>query len=135
MKQMMLWGIILLVFTACTQDLSQIEGRWQVKNRFYSAVYDIFQEGDAAKARILYYNDGTTIIKAHDSLAPRFLLHNIQKQDELYVDALSGATHTSEPMVTISVKHLDTLEVTMRILNQPLTEIWTRIPKKQTYEK
>lgn len=56
-------------------------------------------------------------------------LNNLKFKNDVFVDAISGATQTNSENLTIKIKHKDTLEVTSYIRHKPLVEIWTRKQK------
>ncbi|WP_353778129.1 hypothetical protein [Winogradskyella sp. 3972H.M.0a.05] len=126
MKKLTLFLLPVLMF-ACANNEHDLYGKWDVLSKHYSATYKILKENDFIKAKVLYYNDGTTFIKAEDS-KPYYVFKNLKASDGLFVDAISGATKadTSNVEISIHIKHKDTLEVTKYIMKKPLEELWIR---------
>ncbi|MBA6157318.1 DUF2147 domain-containing protein [Tenacibaculum sp. S7007] len=124
MKKTLLSLIVLL--TACsTQIDKQVLGTWNVQSNFYKATYKIEKQGKKLIGKVLYYNDDTTVL--HETKTDKdIFLHDLKYKNEVYVDAISGATNTVSEKLTIKVKHKDTLEVTSYINKKPLIENWTR---------
>ena len=73
----------------------------------------------------MYYNDDTTVLHKTNTDKDIFL-HDLKYKNDVYVDAISGATKTTSKSLTIKIKHQDTLEITSYIRHQPLIETWTR---------
>lgn len=105
-------------------------GEWRTNSEFYSAKYKIHLENDSVRGEVLYYNDGTTIFEKSDS-DRKFIFSHLLKEEGVYVDAVSGATKTSDntnpQMWAIKIRHDDTLAIGQKIGKQTRTEIWTRI--------
>ena len=117
-----------MLFLLCCNDNEQLlYGKWQVISNYYKATYEIIKENDSIKAEVLYYNDGTTIIREKDAKT-YYVFKDLKASEDLFVDAMSGATKTddSKKNIAIKIKHNDTLEVTQYIANKPLKEIWVR---------
>lgn len=123
MKQYL--SLIVLFFISCNKPIApNIIGNWQVKSKYYKANYKIEQHQDKLIAKVLYYNDDTTVLTATNTNADIFL-HNLKYKDTVFIDAIAGATQTKNT-TQIKVTHKDTLRVTSYIQNKPLTETWTR---------
>jgi len=120
---------MLFLFVYCTKAPEEILGVWKVENSFYKAVYKIENQGAKLLGKVLYYNDGTTILK-ETKTAKDIFLHDLKLKNDVYVDAISGATKTNSENLTIKIKHKDTLEVTSYIQHKPLIELWTRKQNK-----
>lgn len=124
MKKTLLSLIVLL--TACsTQIDKRVLGTWNVQSNFYKATYKIEKQGKKLIGKVLYYNDDTTVL--HETKTDKdIFLYDLKYKNEVYVDAISGATNTVSEKLAIKVKHKDTLEVTSYINKKPLIENWTR---------
>lgn len=121
-----IFGSIFIILTSCsTQIDKQIIGIWQVQSKFYKATYKIETQDNRLIGKVLYYNDGTTILYETGTDKDIFL-KNLKYKNNSYIDAVSGATKTTSESLIIKIKHKDTLEVTSYIRHQPLIEIWTR---------
>ena len=127
MKRIVLVFLIALI-VSCTSNDSKLYGSWNVVSKYYKGTYKIFKENDSIKAKVLYYNDGTTIIRESNN-ENYYAFNNLKKQDEIYVDAISGATKTNDvkPNIELNLSHPDTLDVTTYIRNKPLKEVWIRV--------
>lgn len=124
MKKIILSLLILL--TACSTKIDErIFGTWNVQSNFYKATYKIEKQGEKLIGKVLYYNDDTTVL--HETKTDKdIFLHDLKYKNNVYVDAISGATKTTSENLTIKIKHKDTLEVTSYINKKPLVENWTR---------
>lgn len=120
-----LFGLFIFLIGCSSQIDNRILGIWNVKSTFYKATYKIEKQGKKLIGKVLYYNDDTTIIKETGTDKDIFL-KNLTYKNEVYVDAISGATKTNSENFKIKIKHQDTLEVTSYISNQPLIETWIR---------
>ena len=124
MKKTLL-GLIVLLTACSTQIDKRVLGTWNVQSNFYKATYKIEKQGKKLIGKVLYYNDDTTVL--HETKTDKdIFLHDLKYKNEVYVDAISGATNTVSEKLTIKVKHKDTLEVTSYINKKPLIENWTR---------
>ncbi len=124
MKKTLL-GLIVLLTACSTQIDKRILGTWNVQSNFYKATYKIEKQGKKLIGKVLYYNDDTTVL--HETKTDKdIFLHDLKYKNEVFVDAISGATNTVSEKLTIKVKHKDTLEVTSYINKKPLIENWTR---------
>ena len=123
-------GILLfmLSFTFCTKTPKEILGVWNVQSKFYKATYKIEKENKKLVGKVIYYNDDTTILRETGTKKDIFL-NDLKYKNDVFVDAISGATQTNSENLTIKIKHKDTLEVTSYIRHKPLVEIWTRKQK------
>lgn len=123
--------IVLIWLTAitfsCTNNSEQLFGTWKVVSKYYKGTYKIVKQNDSIKAKILYYNDDTTIIKASDK-KDYYVFENLTVEKDTYVDAVSGATKAEDVLPNLSIIqiHRDTLEVTTYIHKKPLKELWVR---------
>jgi LEA14-like dessication related protein len=115
---------------SCTKKPTELIGIWEVQSPFYKARYAIEEHKDNVVAKIKYYNDDTYVYRESGTDKDIFL-YKIQKKEDVYVDAISGATITKKE-ITLKLKSKDTLEVTTYIRNKPLKEFW--IKKQVTYE-
>ncbi|SIQ73677.1 hypothetical protein SAMN05421797_10318 [Maribacter ulvicola] len=120
--------MLLTIMFSCSKNTTELVGTWQVKSKYYKATYAIMEENDSIKAKVLYYNDGTTIIRKKDK-KEYYVFENLKPSKNQYMDAVSGATTTNEnkPNIALQPIHKDTLKVTTYIRNKPLNEIWIRI--------
>lgn len=117
-----------LILIACVKEKHSIEGIWKVNNNHYKATYQIIQEQNRLIGKVIYYNDGTTIL--HETGTDKDLfLFNLKQKNNTYVDAVSGATNNKTNTTIIKTKHIDSLEVTSYIMKKPITEIWIRKTK------
>ncbi|CAL2104545.1 conserved protein of unknown function [Tenacibaculum sp. 190130A14a] len=124
MKRFLLITVIL--FLGCSKSFDQrIIGIWKTNSKFYEATYKFEKVRKNIVGKLLYYNDGTTILRETGTDKDIFI-KNLQYKDRLFIDAVSGATQTTSSNYQIKVKHKDTLEVTTHIRNKPSIEIWTR---------
>ncbi|PCE64792.1 hypothetical protein [Sediminicola luteus] len=106
--------------------MEKIYGTWQVKDAYHKAIYHIYKTNDSVMARVVYYNDGTQIIRESDP-DTLFYFKNLREKDGHFIDALSGATHSDQvPDIKIVPKGNDSLLVTKQIMNSPTQEIWVR---------
>lgn len=104
---------------------AKILGVWQVKSPYYKATYEITHTKDKLVGKVIYYDDGTTIL--HETgTAKDIFLKNLHYKNGMYIDAVSGATNTTEKTTKLIMKHRDTLQVRSYVHHKPLTEIWTR---------
>ena len=120
-----LFGLLIFLIGCSTQIDERILGIWNVKSSFYKATYKIEKLDKNLVGKVIYYNDDTTIIKETGSNKDIFL-KNITYKNDVFVDAISGATQTNSENLKIKIKHKDTLEVTSYIMHKPLIEIWVR---------
>ncbi|PZW42611.1 hypothetical protein LX95_00927 [Mesonia algae] len=122
--------LLLISIYSCSKNGAELLGTWQVKNNYYKATYKIMEEHDSIKAKVLYYHDGTTIIKPEDQ-KEYYAFENLKYTKNQYVDAISGATKTKElhPNIALKLIHKDTIHVTKYISKKPLKEVWIRINK------
>ena len=102
---------------------------WQVTDPYYAVQYQLLEEEDTLRARVLYYNDGTQNYRASTGNA-RYLSRDLQWSDGCYVDGVSGATKSSgaDARITIQQVHEDTLEVRYAANQSPAAERWVRVP-------
>ncbi|WP_292945370.1 hypothetical protein [Olleya sp. UBA1516] len=123
-------AILLIITFSCSKSAPELLGVWQVKSNYYKATYSIINENDSIKAKVLYYNDGTTILRKEDKNT-FYVFENLKPSNNGYVDAVSGATKTNEikPNIELQSLHKDTLEVITYLRNKPLKEVWIRINK------
>ncbi len=118
-------GVFLFLISCSSQIDHRVLGTWKVQSTFYKAIYKIEKQHTKLIGKVLYYNDDTTILKKTNTDKDIFI-KNLEYKNEVYVDAISGATKTNSKNLKIKVKHKDTLEVTSYISNKPLVEIWIR---------
>ena len=117
--------LIALAFSFCSKAPKEIMGFWVVQSSFYKATYKIEKENKKLVGKVIYYNDDTTVLHETGTEKDIFLT-NLKYKNDVFVDAVSGATQTNSENLTIKIKHKDTLEVTSYIRHKPLVEIWTR---------
>lgn len=118
--------ILLCVLAACRQHIdTRILGTWETKSKYYEARYEIAQRGSKLIGKLLYYNDNIKVLHATHS-DKDIVFKNIKSKNDVYVDAISGATVTGNKNIAFKIKNEDTLEVTRYIMNKPLAEYWTR---------
>lgn len=123
MKRFLFLFLIFLV--GCSTEIdNRILGTWNVQSKFYRGTFKIEKESKKLIGKIIYYNDDTTILKETETDKDIFL-HDLKMKDDVFIDAVSGATTHTENL-NIKVKNKDTLEVTTYIMKKPLVEIWTR---------
>ena len=120
--------LLAILAVSCINNTPKLYGTWKVASNYYSGTYKIYKENDSIKAKVLYYNDGTTIIRKTDH-ENYYVFENLKKRDEVYVDAMSGATKANDvkPNIELHLRHFDSLDVTTYISHKPLKEIWTRV--------
>lgn len=113
------------LFIFCSKKEHKIIGLWNVKSNYYKATYKIEQQSNKLVGRVIYYNDGTTVL--HETKTDKDLfLFDLKLKKDTYIDAVSGATNTKKQTTSIKLKHNDTLEVTSYIMKKPLIETWIR---------
>lgn len=118
--------LIMLISSCHKQDV--LVGEWKINSQFYSATYQIEEEGNGLNGLVLFYDDGTTTY-VHEDAKPRYAFTGLKKNSgSQYVDGVSGATTKNSTPKSIEIKRRshDTLEVTTYMMKQSLTEIWTR---------
>lgn len=127
--------VILVLLVSCSKKPKELIGTWEVNSPYYSATYAIEEQEGKIVGRVIYYNDDTYIYTETGSEKDIFL-HQLQKKDNLYIDAFSGATMTKKNM-TMRLIGKDTLEVTSYIKGTPLREFWIKKnePKKLNKNK
>jgi hypothetical protein len=118
-------GLLIILMGCSTQIDKRVLGIWNVQSSFYKATYKIEKKGKKIIGKLLYYNDDTTVLHKTNTDKDIFL-HDLKYKNDVYVDAISGATKTTSKSLTIKIKHQDTLEITSYIRHQPLIETWTR---------
>lgn len=121
-------------FIFCSKKEHEIIGLWTVNSNYYNATYKIELDKNTLIGKVIYYNDGTTLLHETKTDKDLFLFNLKQKSDNNYIDAVSGATKTNNQTTSITIKHKDTLEVTSYIMKKPLTEIWIRNFNNDTHE-
>ncbi|MCL7752149.1 hypothetical protein [Polaribacter sp. Z022] len=122
--------IVCLFFMVYSKKNHEIIGLWNVKSNHYKATYKIEFQETKLVGKVIYYNDDTTVLHETGTKKDLFLF-NLKKENNIYVDAVSGATNTETYATTIKEKHKDTLEVTTFIMKKPLIETWIRNTEKQ----
>lgn len=126
MKRLIVLGIYLCVCSCHEKTDPRIFGLWEVKNRFYHAIYQIKESDGKIVGEVRSYDDGTTSY-TWDSTRPKYIIHDLKPKDGQYVDAITGATPKPENInLKLRVKHEDTLQATLFIHNHPTPEIWVR---------
>ncbi|MCH2032537.1 MAG: hypothetical protein MK202_03365 [Tenacibaculum sp.] len=124
MKRFLLLTIIPLMSCSTSVD-HRIFGTWKTNSKFYAATYKIEKNSEKIIGKLLYYNDGTTVL--HETKSDKdIFIKDLQYENEAFVDATSGATQTTSKKYQIKIKHTDTLEVTTYVRNKPSIETWTR---------
>lgn len=129
MKKLLAFTVCIL-FMNCTQKKTNLIGYWNVKSNHYKATYKIEFQETKLVGKVIYYNDDTNVLHETGTKKDLFLF-NLKKENNIYVDAVSGATNTETYATTIKEKHKDTLEVTTFIMKKPLIETWIRNIEKQ----
>jgi len=122
------------LFVFCSKKEPEIIGLWSVKSNYYKATYKISLQKNNLIGKVMYYNDGTTLLKETKTDKDIFLFNLKETKNHSYIDGVSGATETKNQTTSIKIKHKDTLEVTTHILKKPLTETWIRILNNNTHE-
>ncbi|OIQ18110.1 MAG: hypothetical protein BM557_07795 [Flavobacterium sp. MedPE-SWcel] len=122
MKKIIIITSLLFTALACTEKGPSMEGKWKVLSSHYKATYEVTEENDSIKAKALYYNDGTTILRASDGKDYYLFKKPIINK------ATSETTNHKAPKKNIGLDlvHKDTLKVTTYIMHSPLTETWVR---------
>ncbi len=118
---------ILLCLMSCSNKCQSLYGEWEVKSSYYKAIYNINNENDSIKARVVYYNDGTSVYGKSNSEV-YYLFKNLKEKNDRYVDVISGETKLkkTENNVSIQLISKDSIEAITYIMNKPLKEIWVR---------
>ncbi len=122
------------LFIFCSRKEHEIIGLWTVKSNYYKATYKISLDENNLTGKVMYYNDGTTILRETKTDKDIFLFNLEETNNHTYIEAISGATETKNQTTSIKIKHKDTLEVTSYIMKTPLIETWIRIHNNNTYE-
>ncbi len=123
-----LWLLIIILFLfSCKKDYTNILGYWEVKNNFYKAKYQVFEDNKKLKVKVIYSNDGTSKYK-FNAKEPRYVFTNLkQKEKMLYIDGVSGATKKTTTTNNIKVISNDSLIVTTYLTKKPIITYWTKI--------
>ena len=124
------YGWLFLFIFSCSSQKGlndDLFGTWIVSSKFYKATCEILKEDGQVKGKILFYDNGT-LRHYHSKNKPYYFFQNLIEKDQIYVDAVSGATQTKldNTNLTIEVIHKDTLKVTTFIQKQPIQEFWIR---------
>ena len=90
MKKIILFAILIIAFS-CAKKENPLLGKWKVDSKFYKATYHILESNDSVQGKVLYYNDDTTIIREVDG-KDYYVFKNLKEKENVYVDAISGAT-------------------------------------------
>ena len=119
--------LLLIISMSCNHQPDDMVGKWKTHSKHYTATFQIFEEGKKLNGLVLYYNDGTSKYN-YDKNKPYYLFKGLKKKDDVYIDAMTGATTKSDTPKTLEIKkrNIDTLDVTTYIRNKPLREVWTR---------
>ena len=118
--------IVIIFFLSCSKPFdNRLLGIWKTNSKFYRATYKFEKVNHNIIGKLLYYNDGTTILHETGTTKDIFI-KNLRYDDHLFIDAVSGATQTTSRNYEIKVMHTDTLEVTTFMHNKPSIETWTR---------
>lgn len=127
MKKTILLTLFITVFS-CGKTDNPLLGLWKVNSKFYKATCQILEENNEVKGLVLYYNDDTTVYSYKDGQDKNYFFNNIKKHDNVYIDAVSGATKTekSNDLVTLNLISKDTLEVKTYLMKKPIKEIWIK---------
>lgn len=120
-----LFGLSIFIIGCNLKIDNRILGTWKVQSNYYDATYKIEKQGKKLIGKVIYYNDGTTILRETKTQKDVFL-KNLKYKNNIFIDAVSGATKTNSNYVSIKVNHKDTLEVTSYIMNKPLIEFWIK---------
>lgn len=120
--------LTILLLAACSQKTDVLLGEWKVISTYYKGTYEIIEENDSIKGRVLYYNDDTTIIQKKEG-GNFYVFENLKASEDHFIDAISGATITKNttPNISLYPIHKDTLEVVTHIRQKPLKELWVRV--------
>lgn len=118
------FSLIVLLLVSCSQKPSELIGIWEVKTPYHNAIYSIEEYQDQIVGKVKYYNDDTFIYRGSGTEKDIFL-HKIKRKDDVYIDAISGATVSKKELI-IERKHPDTLEITKYIHHKPLKEFWIK---------
>lgn len=117
--------LITVFFSSCLKSPDErIFGDWKVANNYYTADYKIERTERGITAKVMYYDDGTTILKATHSDQDIYI-PSLHYKDGEYVDAVSGATQQT-PSIRIKIRNTDSLDVTKYVMHKPIKEYWTR---------
>lgn len=125
-RQMLILCSIMMI--SCQYQQDSLIGKWKVNSKFLNATYQILEDGDELNGLVLFYDDGTTKYR-HDGTKNHYVFKGLKKENEQYVDGISGATtkeNNTPRSIEITKKHKDTLEVTTLVMNKPIVEFWTR---------
>lgn len=125
--QYILLAIFLIVGCSTAID-SSILGKWRVEDNFHKAIYQIVEQDGALRGEVVFYDDGTTLIDKN-SKETHYVFQGLKRDDDRYVDAISGATAKGGESPTVELKLIakDTLEVINYIHQKAVKQIWTRI--------
>ncbi|MCT4698734.1 hypothetical protein [Tenacibaculum haliotis] len=120
-----LFGLSIFIIGCNPKIDNRILGTWKVQSNYYDATYKIERQGKKLIGKVIYYNDGTTILRETKTQKDVFL-KNLKYKNNIFIDAVSGATKTNSNYLSIKVNHKDTLEATSYIMNKPLIEFWIK---------
>jgi hypothetical protein len=117
---------VILFAMSCQKVDTRILGEWQVQSPYYQADYYLFGKGATIMAKVLHYDDGTTKFRHQQLRDAPFLFKQLVKKEDVFVDAMSGATQSNLKTLSIRQRHMDTLEVAFYINGKAAKEIWIR---------
>ncbi len=120
--------LISLALISCQGSDDSIVGDWKVASKFHQSTCRIEKDGEYFNGLALSYNDGTTFYTYNEN-QPRYFFRNLQKNDTLFVDGISGATSSSADatgQINIYLVSRDTLKMMTKVSNTLIEEIWIR---------
>ena len=134
-----------VVFCSCNTGGNDIIGEWDLKSKYLRSKYKFEKKDGKTIARLLYYNDDTTILRDAKGTNDKYVVFkNIKyKGDHVFyevkekkvseekkTDAVSGETKKMEKgQPSFELKHKDTMEMKTFVGSKPLVQLWIRTKK------
>lgn len=116
----------LLLLGSCEQKNTDYLGFWKVHNDQYKGLFQIVQNQDGGyDCRLIRLDDGTTRY-TYTTGAYTLIFSGLKPNASSTVDAISGATKTTQTLYQIKLKNKDTLLVSYPIMGQEIHEQWIR---------
>ena len=125
-------SLIIILFSVITlvaqQTKDPIIGVWKVKNKYYTAQFEILQTAEKFYGKIIHYTDGKDTYKATHTKKDIFLT-DIEKSGKRYINGKMYMPDGSFYKVIFTFKNSSTLKVLMTVENQPYEEVWKKVTK------
>lgn len=118
--------IIFLSITSCAQKSNdKIVGVWDVKTKYYQAIYEIVEDKGKFFGKVHYYNDGQSEYKGKNKKEDYFLT-DVEAKNGKYINGKIYLPNGSFYNVTFKLKDENTLEALMTVEGKPYKETWKR---------